>query len=443
MSDTDDTDDLLLIPPDFFVIDSELEPDKPSQVPYYSVFDSIITQVNNLSKRLDLIEYTSDLSLVNSSLDNLQADEDNYSSMYSSPKQLHSDYVPYAHRGTDTAQSTPQKPRTKFKLNSLPSSPSGARYSPRRSRTNLFAPKAADVNNAGDYKPVQSNNDVVAKVVKNKSDQEENNMILGEIDHFISNVRTIQRLNAIKNSSNTNMDTKNAELENATEQVQKRSIWNCGDDINTVPDYNTGMRDAMYGDIQKNKTKTEEPFVQQRLSTISASPVEQTPAPMNSDSFYTDDVSLSSSDSTQTTTLHKKHSDDLKKAASSEAIHSNALRTLDMHRKLLSRSVSPPNQRESEHERKEQGKTSDRTSSYNTVNVEESVDYIPPRIDDLRLFSLKDLWGTRDSARGNLRGGDSNYVLKLEEERLRRQVSVNAMYFISRSRKFYLLPLRT
>lgn len=38
-SDTDDTDDLLLIPPDFFLVQSEPEP------PYYSIVDNLIRQV--------------------------------------------------------------------------------------------------------------------------------------------------------------------------------------------------------------------------------------------------------------------------------------------------------------------------------------------------------------------------------------------------------------
>lgn len=62
MSETDDTDDLLLIPPDFFVQDFELD----IQQPYLSVFDSIITQVNKLESRLEHMESSaSDLSFVN------------------------------------------------------------------------------------------------------------------------------------------------------------------------------------------------------------------------------------------------------------------------------------------------------------------------------------------------------------------------------------------
>lgn len=62
MSETDDTDDLLLIPPDFFVQDFALDIEQP----YLRVFDSIITQVNKLEDRLDYMESSaSDLSLVN------------------------------------------------------------------------------------------------------------------------------------------------------------------------------------------------------------------------------------------------------------------------------------------------------------------------------------------------------------------------------------------
>lgn len=203
------------------------------------------------------------------------------------------------------------------------------------------------------------------------------------------------------------------------------------DDISTVPDYGTGMRDTMHGSLPQNASKPEEPFVQNHLPTINASPSDMASVPANSDSFYTDDVSLSSTDSTQMTALpNVKQSDNIKKAASSEAIHSNALRALDLHRKLLSRSVSPPNQQESQYvTHKKQEKFSDRSSSFDTVKVGDSIDYLPPRVDDLRLFSLKDLWGPKESARGYHKTGDSNYVLKLEEEKLRRQVSINVLFF--------------
>lgn len=436
MSETDDTDDLLLIPPDFFVIDSESELDKQSEVPYFSVFDSIITQVNKLSKRLDFIEYTSDLSLANTSVDNLELEDEYFPSpMYNSPKPIHSEYIPYLQRETDSAQSTPQKPRTKFKLNSLPSSPNGGRYSPRRSRTSLFVPKAVDGHSRGDYKQVRSADEAISKITNERGEQQENNLILGEIDHFISNVRTIQRLNADRDRNLTDAKSKTPEPkereQNALEGVQKRKAWRCGDDISTVPDYGTGMRTAMHTDLPQTVTKTEDPFVQQNLPTINACPSEQASMPANSDSFYTDDISLSSSDSTQATTLQNiKHTDGLKKAASSEVIHSNALRALDLHRKLLSRSVSPQPQQESQNVRKDYGKSSDRSSSYTAVNVNESVEYVPPRIDDLRLFSLKDLWGSKNLKKT----GDSDYVLRLEEERLRRQVCNSSMDIFSVSR---------
>lgn len=41
MSDSEDTDDLLLIPPDFFTVQSEPEP------PYYDIVDSLIKQVSD------------------------------------------------------------------------------------------------------------------------------------------------------------------------------------------------------------------------------------------------------------------------------------------------------------------------------------------------------------------------------------------------------------
>lgn len=46
MTDTDDTDELLLIPPDFFVLETDTEPAK-DYGPYYNVVDNLITQVRD------------------------------------------------------------------------------------------------------------------------------------------------------------------------------------------------------------------------------------------------------------------------------------------------------------------------------------------------------------------------------------------------------------
>lgn len=63
MSDTDDTDDLLLIPPDFFQIDTEII-DHPiygenSIGPYYEIVENLIDQVVNLEDRIYYIENSS------------------------------------------------------------------------------------------------------------------------------------------------------------------------------------------------------------------------------------------------------------------------------------------------------------------------------------------------------------------------------------------------
>lgn len=434
MSDTDDTDDLLLIPPDFFVIDSELELDRQSEVPYFKVFDSIITQVSNLEKRLDYIEYTSDLSLADSSVDNLHIEGgSSVLPMFNSPKHVHSEYVPYSYRGTDSTQSTPQKPRTKFKLNSLPSSPNEGRYSPRKPRINLFAPKTPAANYAGDYnKEAHSSKEKV----KNQKDDEQQYLILGEIDNFISNVRTIQRLNTAKSLSNVNLDSKNPDVgdintltkfkNDVPEHMHKQKTWRCGDDISTVPDYGTGMRAAMHGNSEQSEAKLEQPFVQRHLTSESTSSLEHGPltsersVPGNNDSFCTDDVSLSSSDSTQTTALpNMKETGNKSTISPSEVIHSNALKALDLHKRLLSQSVTPPPQ--------ESHYVGSNKPDYNPINMNSNTEYIPPRIDDLKLFSLKDLWGSRESGKASQKTSDSTLLLRLEEEKLRRQVCITML----------------
>lgn len=220
MSETDDTDELLLIPPDFFVTN----PPPDTLGPYYNVVDSLISQVNHLENRINLIESSSEFSL------SLISD----SPEMNSPSRKYGEDKNYA----SSTQSTPQKPRTRFTLNSLPNSPDLERL---KTKTTLRS-KKSDIN-----------------------------PMLGEIDSFISNVKLIKRLNTVRNlesefevSQNVkkldinqvNEMLKEVEIEEKKHDIEKpcvkEKIWQAGDNINSVPDYRYGMRNNMYLETKKS-----------------------------------------------------------------------------------------------------------------------------------------------------------------------------------------------
>ncbi|EFA00864.1 centrobin isoform X2 [Tribolium castaneum] len=225
MSDTDDTDELLLIPPDFFTSNPALNPDNLG--PYYRVVDGLITQVNHLENRLSFIESSSEFSL------SLISDSPE---MYS-PSRLRKFGADDGSKAT-SSQSTPQKPRTKFTMNSLPNSP--------------------DIEH-------------LKKPTLNKGKKSEYNPMLGEIDNFLSNVKFIKRLNTVRNleSDFNSMDgvaknldmgqvnemLKEIELEEAKEKpCVKDKLWQTGDNMGAVPDYGFGMRNNMYPEAKKTES---------------------------------------------------------------------------------------------------------------------------------------------------------------------------------------------
>ncbi|XP_060526547.1 CAP-Gly domain-containing linker protein 1 isoform X2 [Cylas formicarius] len=209
MSDTDDTDDLLLIPPDFFSLESEPEP------PYYNIVDNLIRQVSKLQNRIETIENTSELSLIDSSLEN----STNMSHKYNSMEDV---YQP------GSAQSTPQKPRTKCKLNSLPASPNVEHYSPRKCSMRMRSPQKGEGPNV-------------------------DSKMLNEIDNFISNAKTIHRSQAARNLEES-YGTKQQPIQlhkmdsriNVQEpQIVKENTWSCGDNIISKHNSNFGPRDEV------------------------------------------------------------------------------------------------------------------------------------------------------------------------------------------------------
>lgn len=367
MSDTDDTDDLLLIPPDFFLIDSELE-FGTSEVPYYSVFDSIITQVNLLERRLDHIQSASDLSSLDHSF--------NSGSRISQSMQNINDR--HAHGGNESTQSTPQKPRSKFKLNSLPSSPNTPRNSPRRSRVNLFSPKTSDQT---EVKKTSASDTRTAKE------------LLGEIDNFISNVKTIQRINTARTLSEGGVVNTSKPVDKLEDQdFKKQSVWACGDNANTVPDYGMGMVNNMY----KPQLSAERLCEQVELLPSGKGPTVSEASFLTNSESNADTISLSSSDSTQMTAVHKAPATGSQ--SNTNSIYLNAVKTMDRHKRLMSGDMSPT--------REDYGKGDSGRL---------------PDINDLHLLSLRDLWGQKETSK-HIERPTSSLAVKLEEEKLRRQV---------------------
>lgn len=119
MTDTDDTDDLL-IPQDFFVIESEDSEHGGSSSRYFSVVDSLIEKVDTLKKRIKSIE--SRETLLSTSLETTL--DRSYNMQKPEHKLNRSDNL----FPVKSAQCTPQKPYNKFGLNSLPASPNSYRF---------------------------------------------------------------------------------------------------------------------------------------------------------------------------------------------------------------------------------------------------------------------------------------------------------------------------
>lgn len=186
MSETDDTDDLLLIPPDFFVLDSELE-DSYATAPYYEVVDTLISQVNSLENRINCIERSSESSILSSPL--IQSSLNNIEKSKLMSESRNSDSFCRENDICKSTQSTPQKPRTIFKLNSLPTTPSTVDISP-RPRRKLY--------NRSQVKVYRNSKEDLRNINETTSDKNKIK-ILNDIDEFITNVKTLQKISAARN----------------------------------------------------------------------------------------------------------------------------------------------------------------------------------------------------------------------------------------------------
>ncbi|KAF2900663.1 hypothetical protein ILUMI_05526 [Ignelater luminosus] len=319
MSDTDDTDDLLLIPPDFFVVHSNIEDQTNFYGPYYNVVDSLITQVNKLESRINSIEASPDASYMGSSLDYFM-DGNNYrTNLMSSARRFSSwEDIPRL-QDIGSTQSTPQKPRTRVKLNSLPSTPSTDRYIPDRFPVNRIAFKAHHEQKGKPYIPSLSNKEQHSyrssvSSNDNRQQQKAQTEMLSEIDNFISNVNTIKKFQAVRNLNpefessklsdekstvvrkpeiNVNdvdnmlhaMESQQREIESRLKEKEhelninrklaeekaefyREKTWQQGDNKGSVPDRGMGMRDIMYNDqcrtTMDNKLPEEKEFYKER-----------------------------------------------------------------------------------------------------------------------------------------------------------------------------------
>nr|XP_023019518.1 myosin-4 isoform X1 [Leptinotarsa decemlineata] len=407
MSDTDDTEDLLLIPPDFFVVES----DSSLVGPYYNIVNSLIKQVDNLKNRITSIECNE--SFLSSSLDYY----------IESPHKMQNSVKGFRkYNSTDdiclpsSAQSTPQKPLTKFKLNSLPASPNLDRFNIGRT-------------SGLDKEPITTKLNDLAKVGSTlpTNPVKEDDLMLGEIDVFLSKVKTIQRLNTARNlenefnrynltsqknndidASQKNVDQQQQKCDMQSTAIKERSpvkknTFQSGDKSESVPDLKNDVGDIIYNDrisavYQSNYEKhTNRPEITEEKYLLNSN------NHMNftndsSSSFDRYPLSDSSTDSTLVTRYerHTRNRSDLV----TSPLHSNALSILNVHKQLL----------ETNGIKKHGDKAKDpKPRSSNTMGTSIGK--------NLGLLSLADIWSNNSEIQLN----QSQLSQKLQEEKLRRQ----------------------
>ncbi|CAH1119258.1 unnamed protein product [Phaedon cochleariae] len=382
MSDTDDTDDLLLIPPDFFVLDSDYNHSAIIE-PYYNIVDNLISKVNNLQNRITSIE-SSD-SLLSNSVDFMDSPRKMHSSVNGARKYNSIDdlYTP------SSTQSTPQKPPTKLRLNSLPASPNVDKFGSGKS----FQQSSADLKTYKIRSP-QKNYETQSTKPKSKEDSP----MLNEIDSFLSKVKTIQRLNAVRNLEfdlNACQENQRDLTENNIKECEeisaaKVNTWQSGDRKESVPDLHTGVRDILYqpGDSFTEQFRKESHLPDSSIANNSASSFDRYP------------LSDSSTDSTQVTAYKKNYSrDDLLRSP----LHSNALSILNVHKQL----------QDAAHE--SSGRNRNREHKQRSANtIVDKTDYLLDQ--NLGLLKLADIWSTNSKVHLS----ESHLSQKLQEEKLRR-----------------------
>lgn len=294
----------------------------------------------------------------------------------------------------ESTQSTPQKPKTKFKLSSLPSSPSADRYSPTKLRTNLFAPKSLS-----SYYHDFSETNNLANNDSQSSSSKVRSSVLSEIDEFISNVKTIERINKGKeyDATRKRLDVEDISklIHKLEENDHKEKIANTQKDgENNTSHLETGLKYVMYKDRELKESSEE------KTTTSALSPnlrkAQSSQKTLTTDSYITEEVqSVTSSEDTQATAIHYvKSAPEVSHLPNEKYTHENKV-TLTYKRDV--RQNVP-----------QSGYAGDTKSSV-------------PSIDSLKILSLRDLWNDKEG--GECSSSERTRLLhKLEEEKLRRQV---------------------
>ncbi|XP_019763260.2 centrobin isoform X2 [Dendroctonus ponderosae] len=412
-------------------VQSEPEP------PYFGIVDSLIKQVSNLQDRIEGIESMSDVSLSSHivQLPDLESSPNMYKKQPNAKRYYSHDDL----YQTVSSQTTPQKSTDKLRLSSLPNTPIAARFTPKKN-TVKFSPPHQALPIPSAKKPISGDTEV-----------------LQEIDTFISNVQAIKRNHAVRNlentfsqmeASNTKMTTENGrkssnqdeELQETIRQLDRHSekiavekrpkadglvqepigevnAWQCGDNINSVPEYGAGFRNQLY-----SQKEAKHPY-----SKFTLTQPESTTTDLTSTNTSLEKSLDSSSDSTQLTAYHKltrkeglgqfatqlqtEHKepsipnfkkypppfdasyndvykiDQERNELLHSPLHDNALSILNMHKQLLENS-----------------------------KVASKDERVPKKRNNMGLLSLADIW---DSNR--VSQSPSKLTQKIQEERLRRQ----------------------
>ncbi|GJQ83172.1 hypothetical protein Trydic_g18199 [Trypoxylus dichotomus] len=379
MSETDDTDELILIPPDFFVTD-DLEAPYLSG-PYYNVVDSLISQVNHLENRLNFIETKSELSSANNSLSktDLMSGIRKYNSSDDINKVTRDGYF-------DSTHSTPQKPQTRFKLNSC-STTSSDRYSPRR--RNTLSPTKVNLN--------------IGKLKENGQNYERRNEatkeILQEIDQYIHNIQ-----NSKENSTKSESTSKNSlnlkDLEYMLRKVdQQTKAFDAQDNLNK----NLSKQQGNGSDSDYNMQFQQNSFpIHKNTSSIPST--SDISSYNESGNEKTDSVS-SSSESTQLTALPNVGN---RLQAGGDCNYGQVRPNLSLSKQNYSNSrKQSPERRNARSVKRNILQTS---SAQDAVNTKQ----------DYRLLSLSHLWNCNNEVQEYLTR-EERILQKLEEEKLRRQ----------------------
>ncbi|KAK9882211.1 hypothetical protein WA026_019724 [Henosepilachna vigintioctopunctata] len=206
MSESDDTDELLLMPP--HIDDNQLLDNHFT--PYYQIVDKLISQVSKLKSRITSIENSSDVSLgsITSSIDTYlnmrSSDSSNTCRRCYSYESLpqNSEQGKYTTQCMST-QSTPQKPRSNLMLKSFPNSPKHEEDT-KRFRKPLY--RTTVVTDQFQERNVVNEPEFSRPPVN----------IIREIDDFLSNVKSPAKPEAVRNLNFDNVKSEFSERQNRT-----------------------------------------------------------------------------------------------------------------------------------------------------------------------------------------------------------------------------------